>query len=87
MKRTEIKNLFKNIDFFEILKISMENKLVVSIDNEDYEETKVGIIIEMKEDILKLKRFEKYKQFSEISIISYSEIQLLYVHNYEVIEK
>ncbi|BBM35545.1 hypothetical protein [Pseudoleptotrichia goodfellowii] len=87
MKRTEIKNLFKNIDFFEILKISMENKLVVSIDNEDYEETKVGIIIEMKEDILKLKRFEKYKQFSEISIISYSEIQSLYVHNYEVIEK
>ena len=87
MKRTEIKNLFKNIDFFEILKISMENKLVVSIDNEDYEETKVGIIIEIKEDIFKLKRFEKYKQFSEISIISYSEIQLLYVHNYEVIEK
>lgn len=87
MKRTEIKNLFKNIDFFEILKISMENKLVVSIDNEDYEETKVGIIIEMKEDTLKLKRFEKYKQFSEISIIPYSEIQLLYVHNYEVVEK
>jgi hypothetical protein len=86
MKKTEIGNLFKNIDFFEILKASMENKLVISIDNEDYEETKVGIIIEMKKDTLKLKRFDKYRQFSEISIIPYSEIQLLYVYNYEVFE-
>ena len=86
MKKTEIGNLFKNIDFFEILKVSMENKLVVSIDNEDYEEAKVGIIIEMKKDTLKLKRFDKYRQFSEISIIAYSEIQLLYVYNYEVFE-
>ena len=86
MKKTEIGNLFKNIDFFEILKASMENKLVISIDNEDYEETKVGIIIEMKKGTLKLKRFDKYRQFSEISIIPYSEIQLLYVHNYEVFE-
>lgn len=86
MKKTEIGNLFKNIDFFEILKVSMENKLVISIDNEDYEETKVGIIIEMKKDTLKLKRFDKYRQFSEISIIPYSEIQLLYVYNYEVFE-
>ena len=86
MKKTEIGNLFKNIDFFEILKVSMENKLVISIDNEDYEETKVGIIIEMKKDTLKLKRFDKYRQFSEISIIAYSEIQLLYVYNYEVFE-
>ncbi len=86
MKRIEIGNLFKNIDFFEILKASMENKLVISIDNEDYEETKVGIIIEMKKDTLKLKRFDKYRQFSEISIIPYSEIQLLYVYNYEVFE-
>ena len=86
MKKTEIGDLFKNIDFFEILKVSMENKLVISIDNEDYEETKVGIIIEMKKDTLKLKRFDKYRQFSEISIIPYSEIQLLYVYNYEVFE-
>ena len=86
MKKTEIGNLFKNIDFFEILKASMENKLVISIDNEDYEETKVGIIIEMKKDTLKLKRFDKYRQFSEISIIPYSEIQLLYVYNYEVFD-
>ena len=86
MKRIEIGNLFKNIDFFEILKASMENKLVISIDNEDYEETKVGIIIEMKKDTLKLKRFDKYRQFSEISIIPYSERQLLSVYNYEVFE-
>ena len=63
----------------------MENKLVISIDNEDYEETKVGIIIEMKKDTLKLKRFDKYRQFSEISIIPYSEIQLLYVYIYAVL--
>lgn len=87
MKRIEIANLFKNIDFFEMLKVSMENKLVISIDNEDYEETKVGIIIEMKKHTLKLKRFDKYRQFSEISIIPYSEIQLLYVYSYEAIEK
>ena len=48
-QKIEIKNKITEIGFSELLKVSMENQLLVFIDNEDYEETKVGMVIELSE--------------------------------------
>lgn len=85
IQKVELKELYKNVDFYSILNFSLKNQLLLFIDNEKYLETKVGIITELGKDKLKLKEFSQYRKFSEISTISYSEIQLLYVHNYKVI--
>ena len=65
----------------------MENQLLVFIDNEDYEETKVGMVIELSEKEFRLKEFSQYRKFSEISTIKYSEVQLLYIYNYKIGDK
>ena len=83
-QKIEIKNKITEIGFSELLKVSMENQLLVFIDNEDYEETKVGMVIELSEKEFRLKEFSQYRKFSEISTIKYSEVQLLYIYNYKI---
>lgn len=55
-QKIEIKNKITEIGFSELLKVSMENQLLVFIDNEDYEETKVGMVIELSEKKFQIKR-------------------------------
>ena len=55
-QKIEIKNKITEIGFSELLKVSMENQLLVFIDNEDYEETKVGMVIELSEKKIQIKR-------------------------------
>ena len=86
-QKIEIKNKITEIGFSELLKVSMKNKLLVFIDNEDYEETKVGMVIELCEKEFRLKEFSQYRKFSEISTIKYSEVQLLYIYNYKIEDK
>ena len=86
-QKIEIKNKITEIGFSELLKASMENQLLVFIDNEDYEETKVGMVIELSEKKFRLKEFSQYRKFSEISTIKYSEVQLLYIYNYKIGDK
>lgn len=86
-QKIEIKNKITEIGFSELLKVSMENQLLVFIDNEDYEETKVGMVIELSEKKFRLKEFSQYRKFSEISTIKYSEVQLLYIYNYRIEDK
>ena len=86
-QKIEIKNKITEIGFSELLKVSMENQLLVFIDNEDYEETKVGMVIELSEKEFRLKEFSQYRKFSEISTIEYSEVQLLYIYNYKIGDK
>ena len=83
-QKIEIKNKITEIGFSELLKASMENQLLVFIDNEEYEETKVGMVIELSEKEFRLKEFSQYRKFSEISTIKYSEVQLLYIYNYKI---
>lgn len=83
-QKIEIKKKITEIGFSELLKASMENQLLVFIDNEDYEETKVGMVIELSEKEFRLKEFSQYRKFSEISTIKYSEVQLLYIYNYKI---
>lgn len=86
-QKIEIKKKITEIGFSELLKASMENQLLVFIDNEDYEETKVGMVIELSEKEFRLKEFSQYRKFSEISTIKYSEVQLLYIYNYKIGDK
>ena len=86
-QKIEIKNKITEIGFSELLKVSMENQLLVFIDNEDYEETKVGMVIELSEKKFRLKEFSQYRKFSEISTIKYSEVQLLYIYNCRIEDK
>lgn len=86
-QKIEIKNKITEIGFSELLKVSMENQLLVFIDNEDYEETKVGMVIELSEKKFRLEEFSQYRKFSEISTIKYSEVQLLYIYNCRIEDK
>ena len=86
-QKIEIKNKITEIGFSELLKVSMENQLLVFIDNEDYKETKIGMVIELSEKEFRLKEFSQYRKFSEISTIEYSEVQLLYIYNYKIGDK
>ena len=86
-QKIEIKNKITEIGFSELLKASMENQLLVFIDNEDYKETKIGMVIELSEKEFRLKEFSQYRKFSEISTIEYSEVQLLYIYNYKIGDK
>ena len=83
-QKIEIKNKITEIGFSELLKASMENQLLVFIDNEDYEETKVGMVIELSEKEFRLKEFSQYRKFSEISTIKYLDVQLLYIYNCKI---
>ena len=80
-------NLEKGLEILEILKKCYENKFLIFIDNEDFFETKVGIIIELEDEKLKMKEIDKYGNFNKISEVYFDEIQLLAVKNYKFMEE
>ena len=80
-------NLEKGLEILEILKKCYENKFLIFIDNEDFFETKIGIINELEDEKLKMKEIDKYGNFHKNSEIYFDEIQLLAVKNYKFMEE
>lgn len=79
-------NLEKGLEILEILKKCYENKFLIFIDNEDFFETKVGIITDLENNKIKMKEIDKYGNFHKNSEIYFDEIQLLAVKNYKFME-
>ena len=79
-------NLEKGLEIRQILRKCLENKFLISIDNEDFFETKIGIINELEDEKLKMKEIDKYGNFHKNSEIYFDEIQLLAVKNYKFME-
>ena len=79
-------NLEKDLEILEILKKCYENKFLIFIDNEDFFETKVGIITDLENNKIKMKEIDKYGNFHKNSEIYFDEIQLLAVKNYKFLE-
>ena len=79
-------NLEKGLEILEILKKCYENKFLVFIDNEDFFETKAGIITNLEDNKIKMKEIDKYGNFHKNSEIYFDEIQLLAVKNYKFME-
>ena len=79
-------NLEKGLEILEILKKCYENKFLVFIDNEDFFETKVGIVTNLEDNKIKMKEIDKYGNFHKNSEIYFDEIQLLAVKNYKFME-
>ena len=79
-------NLEKGLEILEILKKCYENKFLVFIDNEDFFETKAGIIANLEDNKIKMKEIDKYGNFHKNSEIYFDEIQLLAVKNYKFLE-
>ena len=77
-------NLEKGLDILEILKKCYENKFLIFIDNEDFFETKVGIITDLENNKIKMKEIDKYGNFHKNSKIYLDEIQLLAIKNYKL---
>ena len=77
-------NLEKGLEILEILKKCYENKFLVFIDNEDFFETKAGIIANLEDNKIKMKEIDKYGNFHKNSEIYFDEIQLLAVKNYKL---
>ena len=79
-------NLGKGLEIVEILTKCYENKFLIFIDNEDFFETKIGIINELEDEKLKMKEIDKYGNFYKNSEIYFDEIQLLVIKNYKFME-
>ena len=85
IEKINLNKYFENInelDYLSILKICQENNLFVFIDNENFEESKVGIVTGLENERLQLKTLDKNLQFVEILNINYSDIHILYITNY-----
>ena len=85
-RETFYNNFEKGLEILEILKKCYKNKFLVFIDNEDFFETKIGTIIELEDEKLKMKEIDKYGNFNKISEVYFDEIQLLAVKNYKFME-
>ena len=83
----ELIDFEKDLEIRQILRKCLENKFLIFIDNEDFFETKIGIIIELEDEKLKMKEIDKYGNFNKSSEIYFDEIQLLAVKNYRLGEK
>ena len=85
IEKINLNKYFENInelDYLSNLKICQENNLFVFIDNENFEESKVGIVTGLENERLQLKTLDKNLQFVEILNINYSDIHILYITNY-----
>ena len=83
--KINLNKYFENInklDYLSILKICQENNLFVFIDNEDFEDSKVGIVTKLGNKRLQLKILDKNLRFIEILNINYLDIHILYITNY-----
>jgi len=85
IEKINLNKYFENInslDYLSILKICQENNLFVFIDNEDFEDSKVGIVTKLENKRLQLKLLDKNFQFIEILNINYLDIHIFYITNY-----
>ena len=85
IEKINLNKYFENInklDYLSILKICQENNLFVFIDNEDFEDSKVGIVTKLGNKRLQLKILDKNFQFIEILNINYLDIHIFYITNY-----
>ena len=80
----ELIDFEKDLEIKQILRECLENKFLVFIDNEDFFETKVGIITDLEDNKIKMKEIDKYGNFYKNSEIYFDEIQLLAVKNYRL---
>ena len=80
----ELIDFEKDLDIIQILRECLENKFLIFIDNEDFFETKVGIITDSEDNKIKMKEIDKYGNFYKNSEIYFDEIQLLAVKNYRL---
>ena len=76
----------KDLEIMQILRKCLENKFLIFIDNEDFFETKVGIVTNLEDNKIKMKEIDKYGNFHKNSEIYFDEIQLLAVKNYKFME-
>ena len=76
----------KDLEIMQILRKCLENKFLIFIDNEDFFETKVGIVTNLEDNKIKMKEIDKYGNFHKNSEIYFDEIQLLVVKNYKFME-
>ena len=76
----------KDLEIMQILRKCLENKFLIFIDNEDFFETKVGIVTNLENNKIKMKEINKYGNFHKNSEIYFDEIQLLAVKNYKFLE-
>jgi len=74
----------KDLEIRQILRRCLENKFLVFIDNADFFETKVGIVINLEDNKIKMKEIDKYGNFNKNSEIYFNEIQLLAIKNYKL---
>ena len=80
----ELIDFEKDFEIIEILKKCLENKFLIFIDNEDFFETKIGIVTDLENNKIKMKEIDKYGNFHKNSEIYFDEIQLLAVKNYRL---
>ncbi|ATV64323.1 phage head-tail adapter protein [Fusobacterium pseudoperiodonticum] len=80
----ELIDFEKDLEIIEILRKCLENKFLVFIDNEDFFETKVGIVTDLEDNKIKIKEIDKYGNFYKNSEIYLDEIQLLAIKNYKI---
>ena len=74
----------KDLEIIQILRKCLENKFLIFIDNEDFFETKVGIITDLENNKIKMKEIDKYGNFHKNSEIYFDEIQLIAIKNYKL---
>ena len=80
----ELIDFEKDLEIRQILRKCLENKFLIFIDNEDFFETKVGIVTNLEDNKIKMKEIDKYGNFYKNSEIYFDEIQLLAVKNYKL---
>ena len=80
----ELIDFEKDLEIRQILRKCLENKFLIFIDNEDFFETKVGIITYLENNKIKMKEIDKYGNFHKNSEIYFDEIQLLAIKNYKL---
>ena len=80
----ELIDFEKDLEIRQILRKCLENKFLIFIDNEDFFETKVGIVTNLEDNKIKMKEIDKYGNFHKNSEIYFDEIQLLVVKNYKL---
>ena len=82
----ELIDFEKDLEIRQILRKCLENKFLIFIDNEDFFETKVGIVTNLEDNKIKMKEIDKYGNFHKNSEIYFDEIQLLVIKNYKFME-
>ena len=82
----DLSDFEKDLEIRQILRKCLENKFLIFIDNEDFFETKIGIITDLEDNKIKMKEIDKYGNFYKNSEIYFDEIQLLVIKNYKFME-